>query len=962
MTLNVEGYLGNAQIKRDGIKHNYSEHEVKEYIKCSQDPVYFIENYIKIIHIDKGIVPFKMYPYQKKMVKHFNDNRFSVVLSCRQSGKCHRWNTTIRIKHKISESEEFIGVKDFHERIASTCSPSMPRIEIQNNTSTRLSDIVERKFVESLNVSDYLIWTDSGWQSIVATNKTIPYTVWKVELENDLFLECADTHILIDENGNEVYAKDSLDIKLKTERGISKVISVNETSLCENMYDLSIDSVDHTYYTNKILSHNTTSAVAYLLHTALFKADQNIALLANKAAMAKEMLARITLALENVPFFLQPGCKALNKMSIEFSNNSRIFAAATSSSSIRGQSCVTGDTIVTVKDITHKEYDIPIEKVNSAITHVLTHAGFKPFDKLLNQGFRPIRKIYFSDCSHIQCTHDHRFLRDNEWVEAKDVQNGDMLYPNKRVTYIRDGGLRQVYDLLNVQDTEAYLTNGVLSHNCSVIALDEFAFVNRATEFFTSTYPVISSGKESKVIITSTPNGIGNMFYKIWEGACQNANEFAPFKINWWDVPGRDEEWKKQTIANTSEAQFRQEYCLAGDTLVTVRNVKTGKIERISLEELHQRSTLRVEYEILTPSGFKTFTGVSKNFRDDVYALTLSSGEKITATSNHMFATDVNQWIEVKDIVIGKTQLGGGERVIQVDPVDATYVYDVLNVDECNCFIVNDNIVSHNSVEFIGSSNTLIAPDALLGLKAKKPIKTLYDNCLRIYEEPIEDHFYILAADTSQGRGLDYSAFTVIDVTSRPFKEVAVYRNNFVSPLIYPTVINAVGSSYNNALLLIESNGPGQIVANALYYDFEYDNIFIESAIKKGGVGIMMTKKVKYLGTSMLKDLIEQNKLDISDPDTIIELSYFEEAGASYQAKIGKNDDSVMCLVLFSWFVSSDIFENFDQADIRKMIYETKMTEIEEELFDFGMLNINDAQFLHEDYQKLKEQQEEWSI
>ena len=970
--MNPDGYLGNPLIKRDGVKHSYTEKELKEYIKCSKDPEHFIQNYIKIIHVDKGIVPFKMYPYQKRMVEHFNDNRFSIVLSCRQSGKCHRINTHIRIRHKDAGHEETITVGEFHSRIARNFSKnsisnySTETTEVSSIVtdkifaSSKLSDTVERKFVESLSVSDYLIWTDSGWQPIDATNKTIPYTVWRVELDNGLFIECADTHILIDENGNEIYAKDSLGTKLKTELGHACVTSVTETSLSENMYDLSIDSSDHTYYTNKILSHNTTSAVAYLLWVALFKADQNIALLANKAAMAKEMLARITLALENVPFFLQPGCKALNKMSIEFSNNSRIFAAATSSSSIRGQSCVTGDTIITVRDVTHKEYDIPIEKVTNTITHVLTRQGFKPFDKLLNQGVKSTRTIHFNDGSHICCTYDHRFLRNEEWVEAKDIQTEDVLYPNKCVTFIHEDGPRHVYDLCNVRDTEAYLTNGVLSHNCSVIALDEFAFVNRATEFFTSTYPVISSGKESKVIITSTPNGVGNMFYKLWEGAVQGANEFAPFKINWWDVPGRDEEWKKQTIANTSEAQFRQEYCLAGDTLVTIRNVKTSTIKKVALEELVSRES--VDYQILTPQGFNAFTGVSKNFRDDVYTLHLSSGEKITATSNHRFATGINEWIEVKDIVPGETRFGGGEIVLSVDSANATYVYDVLNVDECNCFIVNDTIVSHNSVEFIGSSNTLIAPDALLSLKARKPLKTLYDGCLRIYEEPQEGHFYVLAADTSQGRGLDYSAFVVIDVTTRPFKEVATYRNNVVSPLIYPTIINAVGSSYNTALALIESNGPGQMVASTLYYDFEYNNLFIESAIKKGGIGITMTKKVKYLGTSTLKDLIEQQKLDVSDPDTIIELSYFEETGNSYQAKLGKNDDSVMCLVLFSWFISSDLFENFDEVDIRELIYKTKMTEIEEELFDFGMLNTDDAQYLHEDYAKLKKQQEEWAL
>src|SRR6056297_1263839 len=160
-------YLGNANIKRDGVEQEWTQHEINEYAKCLKDPVYFAENYIKVISLDGGLVPFDLYPYQEKMFQHFNENRFSIVLACRQSGK-------------------------------------------------------------------------------------------------------------------------------------------------------------------------SISSVVFLLWYAVFNPEKTVAILANKGATAKEMLARVTLALENLPFFLQPGCKALNKTSIEFSNNSRIIASSTSSSSIRG--------------------------------------------------------------------------------------------------------------------------------------------------------------------------------------------------------------------------------------------------------------------------------------------------------------------------------------------------------------------------------------------------------------------------------------------------------------------------------------------------------------------------------------------------------------------------------------------------------------------------------------------------
>jgi len=114
---NDEGYLGNANIKRDGVIHNFTEYEVQEYIKCSTDPAYFAKIYCKVISLDKGLVPFDLYPYQERMFEHFNDNRFSIVLACRQSGKCQKSDSYIHIRNKKTNKEERIAIGDFHERI-----------------------------------------------------------------------------------------------------------------------------------------------------------------------------------------------------------------------------------------------------------------------------------------------------------------------------------------------------------------------------------------------------------------------------------------------------------------------------------------------------------------------------------------------------------------------------------------------------------------------------------------------------------------------------------------------------------------------------------------------------------------------------------------------------------------------------------------------------------------------------
>ena len=520
-----ESYLGNPNVKRDGVLQQWTPDLLQEYKKCMDNPVYFVENYVKVISLDDGMVPFVLYPYQKDMFKQFQENRFNVVLACRQSGK-------------------------------------------------------------------------------------------------------------------------------------------------------------------------SISACAYLLWYVLFNPEKTVAILANKGATAREMLNRITLMLENIPFFLQPGSKALNKGSLEFSNNSRIIAAATSGSSIRGMSV-------------------------------------------------------------------------------------NLLY------------------------------------------LDEFAFVERAAEFYTSTYPVISAGKDTKVIVTSTANGIGNQFHKIWEGAVQQINEFKSFRVDWWDVPGRDEKWKEQTVANTSQLQFDQEF---GNT-------------------------------------------------------------------------------------------------------------------------------------FFGTGDTLINADTLLNLRAKPPKRYMEGGLLKIYEEPIKDHDYVMTVDVSKGRGQDYSTFTLIDISVRPFAQVAVYRNNTISPLLFPNIIYKYAKPYNDAYVVVESNDQGTVVCNGLYHDLEYENMHVESSVKANAIGIEINRKTKRLGCSAIKDILETKRLTINDDSTILEISTFEAKGQSYEASEGNHDDLMMNLVLFGYFVSTQYFSDMTDINLKQMMFEQKMQEIENDVVPFGFIDDGSAAI-----QQIENQDDPWRI
>lgn len=258
-------YQNNPNLPNEQYRHAFTQHEIVEYKKCMNDPVYFAKTYIKIINVDHGLIPFRMWDFQEDMINTFHDNRFSICKLPRQVGK-------------------------------------------------------------------------------------------------------------------------------------------------------------------------STTSVAYILHQILFNEQFVVAILANRAPTARELLGKLKLAFEYLPMFLKQGIKEWNKGSIWLANGSRVLADSTSGSSVRGFAF-------------------------------------------------------------------------------------------------------------------------------NLIFLDEFAFVpnNIAEDFFMSTYPTISSGQKSKVVIVSTPNGM-NLFYKMWMDAIEGRSDYKFIEIHWSRVPGRDQKWAEQTIRNTSQRQFDQEF------------------------------------------------------------------------------------------------------------------------------------------------------------------------------------------------------------------------------------------------------------------------------------------------------------------------------------------------------------------------------------------------------------------
>jgi len=517
----VAGYKGNVLLKKANQNIEWTPDLVAEYVKCSQDPVYFTETYMKIISVNEGLVSFKLYDYQKKMVQSFADNRFSIITTARQAGK-------------------------------------------------------------------------------------------------------------------------------------------------------------------------STTTCAFILWYIIFHPEKTVALLANKGDTAREILSRVQLAYQHLPKWLQQGVVEWNKGSFVLENNSRVIAAATSASAIRG-------------------------------------------------------------------------------------------------------------------------------YSINLLFIDEAAFIDNWDEFFTSVYPTISSGSESKIILVSTPNGL-NHFYATWVNAQEGRNGYNPILVNWKDVPGRDEKWKADTLAGMN----------------------------FDIEKFNQ---------------------------------------------------------------------------------------------EMEC-------------EFLGSSGTLIA-----GWKLKELVHTaplVQKEGLIQYKAVEKNHIYVTLCDVSRGKGLDYSAFQLLDVTKMPYEQVCVYRNNAVTPVDYAEVIHRVAKAYNDAYVMVEINDIGEQVSHSLHYDFGYENVlFTENAGRSGkritqgfggksnevDKGIRTTKIVKSIGCSILKLLIEGNQFLINDFHTINELSTFSKKGTSYEAEPGKHDDLVMCLVLFAWMTEQQYFKDITNINTLASLREKTEEDMEQDLAPFGFVD-----------------------
>lgn len=266
-----------------------------ELQKIIEDPIYFAEKYFYIINGDVGKTLIKVYPKQAEMIRSMCSYQRYICLSARQTGKCITGDTVVHVRKKG---------EDFTE----TYMPIQDLFNAYKKFGMKMESDDPKKFIESYEVSGLEVETDSGWKDAIAVHLTKLFAAWKVKTTKHEMI-CADKHLVFKDFAG---LKETPVKKLKkgdvimTDLGLEEVEYVEKLPFSEHMYDLSVDSEDHRYFTNGILSHNSTSYTIFALWYCIVNKEKTILICANKFNTAKDILSRIKLAYEELPNWLKP--------------------------------------------------------------------------------------------------------------------------------------------------------------------------------------------------------------------------------------------------------------------------------------------------------------------------------------------------------------------------------------------------------------------------------------------------------------------------------------------------------------------------------------------------------------------------------------------------------------------------------------------------------------------------------
>ena len=559
---------------------------------------------------------------------------------------------------------------------------------------------------------------------------------------------------------------------------------------------------------------------------------------------------------------------------------------------------------------------------------VLTDTGFQDFMGIIVGKNQNKIVITTENGKSITCTPKHKFVMKSSNVKfAKDLTMGDILYNDDIISGIKlITNDELVYELLEVDGGHKYLCNNMLCKNCLVI--DEMSHIppHILSEFWNSVIPVISSSKSTKLFVVSTPNGTGNLFHKIYTGAERGDEEFSQWhhdRIDWWEFPGRDEQWAKDmrsALAGQGKS-FEQEFgCLGGETEIAIRKRGTNDLIYITLEMLYtdishaissSNSIIKLsdEYEVLTPTGFQPFSGIRK-LKKKLYKVQTKS-HQVECSYDHPFS--INGKIKkYSELVVGdmlKTK-SGLEPIIRLTELDSVQdVYDLIEVENGNVYYTND-IVSHNC-EFIETGQSAVDSALLDSLRhlCRDPEFVFEDGHYKVWEAPQEGHLYVIGVDVGEGIGQAASVAQILDVTDlTDIRLVASYHDNRIDPFHFGGMLAKIANQWGRPMLAIERNNCGGQVIDALKETHGYHNIIdhapkTQSTVKNyyARLGIYASSSSRYSGVINMRYWVNSLKVvKIYDIALVQELETFVRyPNGTWRAKAGDYmyDDRVMALV-----------------------------------------------------------------
>ena len=619
MKKQTTGYNGNENLPKAGTKYVLTMEQLEEYEKCMKSPVYFAQKYFKIVTVDDGLQPMKLYDFQKEAAEAYLDTNKLILATSRQIGKTtiatvialhyvmfNEWKTVFILGNKESTAVEVleriqlayeylpswlkVGVEEWNKtsvvfengskiRSAATSSDGIRgkscvtgdmqvNVEIQHKSGNKeyrkltIKELYELE-IELKDRARFKIFSKDKFEHYDQVIYMGIKPIWCIHVNlSEEPIRCTGDHKFLMADG--ITWKEAKDLKKNDVLYVGIVTSArkqytyNHKEVIEDVYDVVNISNGNMFMTNGIITHNCN--LLYLDECLTY--DHKI--------------------------------KLQDKKTLE-------------------------EKIVNIGEL----YDILMEEIENVklndkynifnLEYYYQDSVWYDFQGIKKTTTNHSVKLYLDDGSIIQGTLNHKVYKKNyipmildDFEEGFEFSAG--IYVTKK-EYCYDEV--EVYDILNVNNKD---------HSYSIITNDGFikssncAFIDNWNEFSASVLPVLSSGKKTKLIMTSTPKGL-NHFYEYYIGAKNGTNGFKLIEVKWNDVPGRDEAWRQETLEtlNGDEIRFRQEYCVTGDTKVEILVEELNKTFVVPIEKL--KSNSGVVYKI-TRNDDLSYIGITTSFKN----------------------------------------------------------------------------------------------------------------------------------------------------------------------------------------------------------------------------------------------------------------------------------------------------------------------------------------------------------